>query len=75
MAHYLLIKAVDCHAITPTQVPDVLHEWREPEHDDFRLRNAWSWFNACTEVFKGINTHTVVNPSHARHGLFDELVG
>jgi hypothetical protein len=37
-------------------------------------RNAWSSFNACTEVFKGINPHTVVNRSQALHGLFDGLV-
>ena len=74
-AHDLVIKAVDCRAITTSQVPDVLHEWREPEHDDFRPRNAWSLFNACTEVFKGINPHTVVNRSQALHGLFDGLVG
>jgi hypothetical protein len=74
-AHDLVIKAVDCRAITPTQVPEVLHQWREPEHADFQPRNAWSLFNACTEVFKGINPHTVVNRSQALHGLFDGLVG
>jgi hypothetical protein len=74
-AHDLLIKAVDCRAITPTQVPDVLHEWRQPEHDDFRPRNAWSLFNACTDVFMGIIPHSVVNRSQALLGLFDGLVG
>ena len=66
---------MDSRAITPTQVPDVLHEWREPEHDGFRPRNAWSLSNASTEVLKGINPHTVVNRSQALHGLFDGLVG
>lgn len=74
-AHDLVVKAVDCRAITPTQVPDMLRGWREPQHDDFRPRNAWSLFNAATEVMKGINPHTVVNRSQALHGLFDGLVG
>jgi hypothetical protein len=74
-AHDLVVKAIDCRAITTSQLPDVLHEWREPEHDDFRPRNAWSLFNACTEAFKGINPHTVVARSQALHGLFDGLVG
>ena len=74
-AHDLVVKAIDCRAITPTQLPDVLKEWREPEHEDFRPRNAWSLFNACTEVFKGTNLHTVVARSQALHGLFDGLVG
>jgi len=74
-AHDLLIRALDCRAINPTQVPDVLKEWREPVHEDFRPRNAWSLFNACTEAFKGINPHTVVERSQALHGLFDGIVG
>jgi len=56
-------------------VTDLLHKWRQPEHDDFRPRNAWSLFNACTEVFKRIKPHTVVNRSQALHGQFDGLIG
>jgi len=74
-AHDLVIKAMDCRAITASQVPAVLHEWRDTVYDDFRPRNAWSLFNACTEVFKGISPHTMVERSQALHGLFDGLVG
>jgi hypothetical protein len=31
-AHDLVILAVDCRAITASQVPEVLQEWREPNH-------------------------------------------
>ena len=68
-AHDVVIKAVDCRAITPSQVPEVLHQWRTPDHADFQPRNAWSLFNACTEVSKGITPHTVVNRSQALHEL------
>ena len=74
-AHDLVIKATDCGALMPSQIPAVLQEWRAPEHDDFRPRNAWSLFNACTEVFKGLNPNVMVNRSQALHGLFDGLVG
>lgn len=74
-AHDIVIRAIDCRAITPTQLVDVLEEWRKPSHTDFHPRNAWSLFNACTEVMKGINPHTVVNRSQALHGLFDAVVG
>ena len=74
-AHDAIIKAVDCRAITPSQIPDVLQEWRKPSHVDFLPRNAWSLFNACTEAMKGINPNTMVNRSQALHGLFDGLVG
>lgn len=71
----LVIKATDCGAITPSQIPDVLKEWRTPTHEDFQPRNAWSLFNAATEVMKGINPNTVVHRTQALHGLFDGLVG
>jgi hypothetical protein len=74
-AHDIIIKAVDCRALTATQVPDMLHEWRQPVHEEFLPRNGWSLFNACTEVMKGINPHTVVNRSQALHGLFDTACG
>ena len=74
-AHDLVIKAVDCRAITPSQIPGMLKEWREPSHDDFRPRNAWSLFNAGTECMKGTNPNTIVNRTQALHCLFDGLVG
>lgn len=74
-AHDLIIKAIDCRAITTTQVPQVLQEWRKPSHDEFRPRNAWSLFNAFTEAHKGINPQTIIARGQALHGLFDGLVG
>lgn len=74
-AHDLVVKALDCRAITPTQVPAVLQEWREPSHEAFRKRNAWSLFNAVTEVHKRLNPHTAVARGQALHGLFDGLGG
>ena len=74
-AHDVAIRALDCRAIVCSQIPEVLHEWREPSHDDFQPRNAWSLFNAFTEASKGINPATLVNRTQALHGLFDGLVG
>lgn len=74
-AHDLVIKAIDCRAITTTQVPRVLEEWRTPSHDEFAPRNAWSLFNAFTEAHKGLNPNAIVARSQALHGLFDGLVG
>lgn len=70
-AHDLVIRAVDCRAIVPSQIPDVLVHWRQPEHREFQPRNAWSLFNAFTETYKGCNPVTVVARSEALHGLFD----
>ena len=74
-AHDLLVKAIDCRAITPTQIPHVLREWRKPSHDEFRPRNAWSLFNAFTESHKGLQPNAIIARSQALHGLFDGLVG
>lgn len=74
-AHDLVIRAMDCGAITPSQVPDVVLEWREPSHDEFQSRNLWSLFNAFTETYKGQNPNLTLVRSEALHGLCDGIVG
>ena len=34
------------------QLQKVLNEWEEPSHEEFQPRNAWSMFNAFTEIQK-----------------------
>lgn len=75
LAHDLTIRAVDCGAIVTSEIPDVLREWREPSHEAFQPRNAWSLFNAFTEAHKAVNPHTALRRGEALHGLFDGLVG
>jgi hypothetical protein len=70
-----VIRALDAGAITTTQVPDVLREWREPSHPEFLPRTAWSLFNAVTEVHKRVNPHTACRRGEALYGLFDSEVG
>jgi hypothetical protein len=70
-AHDIVVRALDAGAITTTQVPEVLKEWREPSHDDFQPRTAWSLFNAFTEIHKTVNPHTAVRRGEALYGLFD----
>ena len=48
----IAIRAVDCMAITPSQIPDVLEQWIQTAHTAFRERTAWSLFSAFTEVHK-----------------------
>lgn len=38
--------------ISLRQIPVVREEWLRPGHDAFRERNAWSFYNACTEALK-----------------------
>jgi hypothetical protein len=74
-AHDLVIRATDCRAITPSQIPGVLGHWRDPAHDAFRPRNGWSLWNAFTEVYKEANPHTAIARCEALHGLFDGASG
>jgi hypothetical protein len=74
-AHDIVIRAVDCAAITPAQIPDVLLQWRKPTHEEFAARNAFSLWNAFTEVFKTVNPHTALRRGEALHGLFDAETG
>jgi hypothetical protein len=74
-AHDIVVRALDSGVITTTQVPEVLAEWREPSHEQFQPRTAWSLFNAFTEVHKRVNPHTRVRRGEALYGIFDGETG
>lgn len=71
-AHDILIAALDCQALTATKIPAVLKEWREPSHEVFEPRTAWSLFNAFTEVMKG-DVRKALPRTQALHGLMDTV--
>ncbi len=73
-AHDLIVRAVDVGVCPNKIVPRVLTEWREPRHDAFAPRNAWSLFNAFTEALKG-NLVELPRRTEALHGLLDTHVG
>jgi hemin uptake protein HemP len=73
-AHDLIVRAVDVGVCPNKLVPRVLHEWREPFHEAFARRNAWSLFNAFTEALKG-NLIELPRRTEALHGLLDTHVG
>ena len=74
-AHDIVVRASDCRAITPSQIPHVLREWRRPRHPEFEPRTAWSLFNAFTEVHKRGGPNSAIGRGEALHGLFDAAVG
>ncbi len=73
-AHDVIINALDCRVIRPRAIPDVLKEWRSPQHDEFAPRTAWSLFNAFTETFKGSATRSLPQ-TQKLHGLMDSTCG
>lgn len=74
-AHDLVIQALDARIVPVTRVPAVLSEWRKPSHDEFKPRNAWSLFNAFTEVLKDSSLFQRPVATQALHGLLDTAVG
>jgi len=73
-AHDLVIRACDVGVCPNRQLPQVLHEWRKPRHEEFETRNVWSLFNAFTEALKG-NLLELPRRTEALHGLLDTHVG
>jgi hypothetical protein len=57
--------------ISPRQLPVLRHEWLRPSHDAFRDRNAWSFYNACTEALKSCPPNAIME-KHVR--LHEEMV-
>ena len=73
-AHDLIIRSVDAEAIPPSAIPRVLKEYREPWHEEFMPRTAWSLHNAFTETMKE-KPHLIPERSRILTGVFDEALG
>ena len=76
-AHDLLIRALDVRAITTTQLPHILTEWRAPRHPEFVEAGptAWRFFNSVTEVAKDSGLWSLAPRTEALHGLLDQECG
>lgn len=74
-AHDLIIRSLDLRIISPPRIATVLKEWRDPSHEEFEPRTAWSLFNAFTEALKEYNVNGVYQRSQPLHGMFDAACG
>jgi hypothetical protein len=75
--HDFLVRAVDSRVLPITRLTEVLKNWREPPHPEFKERTAWSLFNAFSESWKerGRNLHELPKVSQALHGMMDSFCG
>ncbi|OPY11582.1 MAG: hypothetical protein A4E69_02786 [Syntrophus sp. PtaB.Bin138] len=46
--------------VSPRQIPIVKEEWLRARHEVFRERNAWSFYNACTEALKSCPPNAIM---------------
>ncbi len=51
-ANSYLLQAAERGVVGWRLLPKVIEEWRNPQHEEFRPRTAWSMFNSFTEVLK-----------------------
>lgn len=75
VAHDLVIRATDVGVCSNRLIPAVLHQWREPKHDEFEKRNVWSLFNAFTESLKEGSLAELPKRTECLHALLDSHVG
>ena len=74
-AHDLIIRALDARVVPVTKIPDVLRDWREPRHSQFRQgKTGWRLFNAFSEVLKG-QLDYLPKRTQSLHGLLDTACG
>ena len=73
-AHDIIIRSLDARAIVVTQIPNVIEQWRRPNHPEFRQRTAWSLFNAFSETLKG-RLDVLPARTTALHGIIDTCCG
>lgn len=51
-AAWILLNSLRQNVFPKTKIDDILTEWLEPRHPEFKDRNVWSLFNAVTEHLK-----------------------
>jgi hypothetical protein len=73
-AHDIIIRSLDARAIVVTQIPNVIEQWRRPNHPEFRERTAWSLFNAFSQTLKG-RLDVLPARTTALHGIIDTCCG
>ena len=69
-AHHLMVEAVKANVVPASRLPKVIEAWEEPRHEEFKLRTAWSLFNAFTEVQKGAGPRAQMEASLRLSQLF-----
>ena len=72
-AHDLVIRALDARVIPVTRIPEVLTEWREPRHQEFREggKTLWRLLNGFTEILKATNLDLLPRRTQVLQSVLD----
>lgn len=69
--HDIVCLAMQAGHIPTSKIKRVLSEYNQPRHEEFSPRNAWSFFNAYTEVGKAFPLNTLQRRTMGINGLLD----
>mgnify|MGYP001101003713 CR=1 FL=1 len=61
LADALMLRAFERGIVGTRELPRVLQQWRNPSHEEFRPRTAWSLLNAFTS---GMKERAIAQPQH-----------
>ena len=73
-ADHLMVEAVRRNALPASQLPKMIDAWEKPKHEEFAPRNAWSLFNAFTEVQKTRSARAQVEDGLRFSQLFRDVL-
>lgn len=59
--------------ISPRQLTTVKDQWIKPDHNEFQARNAWSFYNCCTEALKTCPPVSIMEKHTALHSRLMQL--
>jgi hypothetical protein len=51
-ADALMLRAYERGIVGARDLPRLIREWRQPEHEDFKARTVWSFMNAVTAALR-----------------------
>lgn len=74
-AHDLMIEAVRASAIPSSKLPKVIDAWDRPKYPEFDGRNAWSLYNAFTEVQKSRSPRAQIEDTLRVTRVFRKALG
>lgn len=71
--HDLVLRTYRAGAMPASAITDVLREYDEPRHPEFREQTVWSYFNCVTEVLKEYSD--LPRRTQRLHGVVDQECG
>ena len=71
----LVVDLVDAKAVAKGRIYDVVEEFRNPRHDEFKGGSLWTLYNGITENLKGNDMTLLSNRTRKIQGIFDKVAG